>query len=211
MNPTPVPTCPARVRPWPRWTVTASSACPGRTNTGAAHRPALDPQFDLVGVEAAHAVRRAAARCIAMPSRCAVAGPMKAALPQVSLVTGLGNSWSQPLLANRPSYRVGSGRKQISNPAASLGERPRCRRTSRPSGRPFARQPPCRRSPRPAGRAPRAARSRPGCPARAASARARSPAPAAHRCSTMAARSSMAEWPPCSGSISGCWIVTVPS
>ena len=56
---------------------------------------------------------------------------MSAALSQVSLVRGLGSSWSQPLLANRPSQIVGSGRKTISSPragrvagAVGIGERP---------------------------------------------------------------------------------------
>ena len=46
---------------------------------------------------------------------------MSAALSQVSLVSGLGSSWSQPLLANRPSQIVGSGRKTISRPSAAVG------------------------------------------------------------------------------------------
>src|SRR5260370_7467218 len=41
----------------------------------------------------------------------AVLGLTSAALSQVSLVTGFGNSCSQPLLAKRPSYTHGSGRK----------------------------------------------------------------------------------------------------
>ena len=48
------------------------------------------------------------------PSFSAVARLMKATLSQVSLVIGLGSSWSQPLLANRPSKMVGSGRKMTS-------------------------------------------------------------------------------------------------
>ena len=39
---------------------------------------------------------------------------MRAALSQVSLVSGFGNSCSQPLLAKRPSKSVGSGRNKIS-------------------------------------------------------------------------------------------------
>ena len=42
-----------------------------------------------------------------------------AALSHVSLVRGLGSSCSQPLLANRPSQIVGSGRKVISSPPRS--------------------------------------------------------------------------------------------
>src|SRR4030095_3377824 len=47
-------------------------------------------------------------------SRWAVAGLIRAALSQVSLVRGLGSSCSQPLLANRPSQIVGSGRRRRS-------------------------------------------------------------------------------------------------
>src|SRR6266545_6168160 len=47
--------------------------------------------------------------------RSAVAGLISAGLSQVIVVIGLGNSWSQPLLAKRPSQIVGSGRKTISN------------------------------------------------------------------------------------------------
>ena len=50
------------------------------------------------------------------PSASARAGLMKAALSQVIRVNGLGSSWSQPLLANRPSQIVGSGRKTSSSP-----------------------------------------------------------------------------------------------
>src|SRR5437762_6197139 len=54
-----------------------------------------------------------------MPSFLPVAGLTNAALSQQRVVTGLGSSCSQPLLANRPSKRVGSGRKLISySPAA---------------------------------------------------------------------------------------------
>src|SRR3954471_16195172 len=52
------------------------------------------------------------------PSFPAVATLRCAALSQVSLVTGLGSSWSQPLLLNRPSQTVGSGRKTSSRPPA---------------------------------------------------------------------------------------------
>ena len=46
-----------------------------------------------------------------------------AALSHVSLVSGLGNSCSQPLLANRPSQIVGSGQKVISSPIRSRCQR----------------------------------------------------------------------------------------
>src|SRR5687767_1622255 len=49
----------------------------------------------------------------------AVAGDSSAALSQVSFVSDFGNSCSQALFANRPSYTLGSGRKTTSNPAAA--------------------------------------------------------------------------------------------
>src|SRR5262249_2025736 len=48
------------------------------------------------------------------PRRWAVFKLTRAALSQVSLVRGFGSSCSQPLLAKRPSKRVGSGLKAIS-------------------------------------------------------------------------------------------------
>src|ERR1700722_175517 len=51
---------------------------------------------------------------------CAVLGLIHTALSQVILVCGLGNSCSQPLLANDPSQIVGSGRNTISKPWAAL-------------------------------------------------------------------------------------------
>src|SRR5437867_2226447 len=45
----------------------------------------------------------------------AVAGLTIAALSHVSLLSGLGNSWSQPLFEKRPSCIVGSGLNTISN------------------------------------------------------------------------------------------------
>ena len=53
------------------------------------------------------------------PSRLAWAGLIRAALSQVRRVSGLGSSWSQALLANRPSHTAGSGRKTSSKPALS--------------------------------------------------------------------------------------------
>ncbi len=100
----------------------------------------------------------AARRCLR--SRHRAGGPRpgstSAALSQDSLVRGLGSSWSQPLLAQRPSPIVGSGRKRISRLSwppsagvAGIGDlldsaaRPpwacsRYRRSTRPRG-PFAR------------------------------------------------------------------------
>src|SRR6202007_2990110 len=51
---------------------------------------------------------------------CPNFGLTSAALSQVSLVNGLGNSCSQPLLAKRPSYTVGSGRKMYSTSPAGI-------------------------------------------------------------------------------------------
>src|ERR1700719_3931316 len=48
----------------------------------------------------------------------AVVGLIQTALSQVILFWGLGNSCSQPLLANDPSQMVGSGRNRISIPCA---------------------------------------------------------------------------------------------
>jgi len=45
---------------------------------------------------------------LAIPSRPAIAGPRYAALSQVIFDSGFGSSWSQPLLAKRPSWIVGS-------------------------------------------------------------------------------------------------------
>src|SRR6476661_7727762 len=49
-------------------------------------------------------------------SRCAVTGLTNTALSHVSLVIGLGNSWSQPLLEKRPSRTHGSFLNVISRP-----------------------------------------------------------------------------------------------
>jgi len=56
------------------------------------------------------------------PRRAAVAGDMAATLSQVTVVTGLGSSCSQPLFAKRPSWMVGSGRKVISRVSARIFE-----------------------------------------------------------------------------------------
>ena len=91
--------------------MTDSSAWPGMIQTGTSTvRPAV-AQLD-------HVARSSS------PSRSAGAGLTSAALSQVSLVSGLGSSWSQPLLAKRPSQIVGSGRKTSSRPSR-LGRRRR--------------------------------------------------------------------------------------
>ena len=81
----------------------APSAWPGRIHTGTSRRrsPAATSTSSVDST----------------PSRSAVAGETSRALSQVSLVSGLGHSWSQALLAKRPSQRVGSGRKFSSSSA----------------------------------------------------------------------------------------------
>ncbi len=60
------------------------------------------------------------------PSLSAIVKPTMAALSQTSLVIGLGNSWSQPLLANRPSQIVGSGRNRtLQLPGTTAGRGPK--------------------------------------------------------------------------------------
>ena len=73
------------------------SAWPGCTQTGAR---TLAP-------------RQASSTTCSRPTfkRSAVFGETTRALSQVSLVSGFGSSWSQALLAKRPSWTVGSGRK----------------------------------------------------------------------------------------------------
>src|SRR4029450_12424807 len=48
---------------------------------------------------------------------------ISAALSQVSLVSGRGSSWSQPLLAYRPSRTEASGRKTLCTPCVAAVER----------------------------------------------------------------------------------------
>ena len=74
-----------------------------------------DPDRDLHGPARDSAARPR--RRFSTPEPLGRAGLTSAALSQVSLVNGLGSSWSQPLLANRPSQTVGSGRKTSSRPA----------------------------------------------------------------------------------------------
>src|SRR5436190_23977092 len=91
----------------PGWGQTAAlSVRPPTVNSaiGATARPCSPPPVDWIRGTS--------------PSRSAVFGLTMIALSQVSLVIGLGNSWSQALLANRPSKIVGSGRKLSSRPAA---------------------------------------------------------------------------------------------
>ena len=78
------------------------------------------------------------------PELLAVSGETRAALSQVSLVSGLGSSWSQPLLANRPSQIVGSGRKTISSVSPAAARR-RAERRERLGRRPSSASRPCRR------------------------------------------------------------------
>src|ERR1700730_18375030 len=99
-SPNPLPTWPARPRPYPRVDVADLSACPGIAHTGPlAFQP---PAF------------RFTTSPVVRPRRQAVAGLSATALSQVIVVSGLGNSCSQALFAHRPSPIVGSGRKTIS-------------------------------------------------------------------------------------------------
>ena len=68
---------------------------------------------------AASRTRNSTSSPLASPRRSASAGPTSAALSQVSLVRGLGNSCSQALFAKRPSQTVGSGAKIKSRELAS--------------------------------------------------------------------------------------------
>ena len=104
-NPTPVPTRPARVRPYPRCTATVSSAWPGTIHAGPA----------TVRPPAATSTTSS----LRTPSRAAVAGLSCTVLSQVSFVNGFGSSCSQPRLAKPPSWTVGSGLSTRSRPAAA--------------------------------------------------------------------------------------------
>ena len=94
--------------------MTAPSAWPGTIQTGAVDAAGRRVVSSTTSTMAAVLAAVAASTGAATPSSSAVAGLMRAALSQVSLVIGLGSSCSQPLLANRPSKSVGSGRKTIS-------------------------------------------------------------------------------------------------
>ncbi len=99
-TPTPLPTRPAWARPKPRWSVTTPAAWPGWMRTGSSTLFPFAVTFTTSS--------------FCRPSFCAVAGETIAALSHVSLLSGFGSSWSQPLLAKRPSRRDGSGRKTAS-------------------------------------------------------------------------------------------------
>src|SRR4029077_5622805 len=89
-----------RLRPYPNVTVAELSACPGIAHTGPlAFQP---PIFRFTTLP------------VVSPRRQAVAGLRATALSQVNFVSGFGSSWSQALLAQRPSPMVGSGRKTTS-------------------------------------------------------------------------------------------------
>src|SRR5665213_2924200 len=91
-------------RPLPRYTVTQSFGCPGTISTGAITlRPFRSSSM---------------ASFSSMLRRVIVYRLISAALSHESDVTGLGNSCSQPLFENRPSYSEGSGRNEISIPPA---------------------------------------------------------------------------------------------
>ena len=77
--------------------MTASSAWPGRIHTGADLRPIASSTISTSSTMFAAGLT---AESSADVFAC---GLTSAALSQVSFVSGLGNSCSQPLLANRPS------------------------------------------------------------------------------------------------------------
>ena len=108
LTPVPFPTLPARVRPYPRCTVTVSSACPGRIQTGTSTD--RSPLF------------RATTSSFRTPSFPAVEGLTSATLSHVSLVIGFGSSCSHPLLAYLPSHTQGSGLSTSSSPVLSDGD-----------------------------------------------------------------------------------------
>src|SRR5205085_6001715 len=98
------------------------SACPGRIQAAAVTwlpESEISTTFERIWP---CSPPREAILCVSW-SASAVFGLTSAALSQVSLVTGFGNSWSQPLLAKRPSYTQGSGRKtnSRSSPGSDLG------------------------------------------------------------------------------------------
>src|SRR6202040_791633 len=110
LNPLFVPANPERVRPYPSGRTTVFSACPGTVQVAAV---TLLP-FNSMSTTVERTCPCSPPREITLCARsffCANFGLTIAALSHVSLVTGLGNSCSHPLLANRPSYTVGSGRK----------------------------------------------------------------------------------------------------
>ena len=88
-KPIPVPIRPARSRPYPRWIVIVSAACPGASHTGI--RIVLEPCFTSTTSP------------LMRFRRSAVPGESNAPLSQVSFVSHFGSSCSHPLLANRPS------------------------------------------------------------------------------------------------------------
>ncbi len=71
--------------------------------------------------------RRSTTSPLIRARRAAVAGEISAALSQVSFVSGFGSSCSHALLAKRPSWTPGSGRKTTSSPSADCGPRRRLR------------------------------------------------------------------------------------
>ena len=79
------------------------SAWPGMIQAGAVDLAVAEVQLDDRLVIAAVLAAVGVAAQADAEFACAVAGLMRAALSQVRCVIGLGNSCSQPLLANRPS------------------------------------------------------------------------------------------------------------
>src|SRR3954469_7227666 len=109
LKPMSLATRPARTRPYPRCRVTVSAAWAGEIQTGIV----TDRLPFLISTMSP----------LTSISRSAGAGASRAALSQVNLVSGFGNSCSHALLAKRPSHTLGSGRKTSSTPwLVAVGE-----------------------------------------------------------------------------------------
>ena len=101
--PTPLATRPSFVWPLPKCTAIVLSAVPGITHTGIS----IERPSDVIVMTSSFFT----------PSFSAVAKPTYATLSHVSFDSGFGSSCIQPLLPNRPSSTVGSGRNTTSKPA----------------------------------------------------------------------------------------------
>src|SRR6266852_7515087 len=109
-----VPVNPARVRPYPSGKTTVFSACPGKVHVAAVTLLPFNSMSTTTDNTCPCSPPRETTLCVNF-SLAASFGLTSAALSQVSFVTGFGNSCSQPLFANRPSYTQGSGRKMNSS------------------------------------------------------------------------------------------------
>ena len=141
--PTPSPTRPAALRPKPSSTATEPSAWPGATQTGisiagACPSGCASPSARSAGSRRADAAAIRTTSPVATPSSSAVAGETRATLSQVIRVSGSGSSWSQALLAKRPSRTDGETRKTSSralSPAAAGADAPGASVVATVSGR----------------------------------------------------------------------------